>query len=514
MKRPVRIATLMLACALLLTACGPDAQATSTAPMSASSPESALTPAEATAAPTAPPRPTDPPTPTPAPRIAERVRVAGVDVGGQTADEAAASVKAALDELTQPLDLRVGEADLTLKPEEFGLSLPIDAMVAEAAQANAGARVPLQVEYDKDRLRTLLEGFAPQVSQPPQPVVLTSTETLSRSFALGPSQTLDIDAAIKAIDDRLHAPGSPRRITLQLSPRPAKPGAARPTPEQLQEQIRALAKGWKGVAGVYIYDLDHDQPVAALNERTAFSAASTIKVAIMLNAYISLKTFSAKQEEALTKMIVESDNLAANTVLAASVEGATTEAAFEGAELMSDRLASMGLKTTYLYIPFEATDFIQIYKPKFRTGPTRDGEPPYVDSGRYLRTSPYEMAQIYIWIAQCSEGKGPLLERFGKTLSAERCKEMIGRLEDNADTKRMVAGVAGGVRVAHKSGWMDDTQGDAGIVYSPGGNFVLVVYVYKEIVPNKTFLADEVAQPVIEAFARLVYSYYNPTVAP
>ena len=304
-----------------------------------------------------------------------------------------------------------------------------------------------------------------------------------------------------------------RRITLQLNPSPAKPGAARPAPEQLQEQVEALAKGWKGIAGVYVYDLDRDQPVAALNERTAFSAASTIKVAILLNAYISLKTFSDKQETALKKMIVESDNLAANTILAASVEGTTTEAAFEGAELMSDRLAGLGLKTTYLYIPFEATDFIRIYKPKFRTGPARDGEPPYVDSGRYLRTSAHEMAQIYIWIAQCSAGKGPLLERF-ETLSAERCQEMIDRLEQNADTKRMVAGMASGTKVAHKSGWMDDTQGDAGIVYTPGGNFVLVVYVYKEIIPNKTFLADEVAQPAIEAFARLVYSYYNPTVAP
>lgn len=508
MNRPGRITTLLLVCGALLTACGPGAQATGT-PTEAPTPTSA-----ATATPAASPTPTEPPTPTPAPTIADQVHVAGVDVGGQTPEQAAASVRAALAELTQPLDLRVGEQALTLKPEEFGLSLPVEAMIAEARAAERGARVALQITYDQQRLRTLLEGFAPQVALPPQTLVLTDTEALSRSFSLGPGQTLDIDAALKAIDERLRAPGSPRRITLQLSPTPAQPDAARPTPEQLQEQIEKLAKSWKGVAGVYVYDLDHDQQLAALNQRTAFSAASTIKVAIMLNAYISLSSFTDKQETALRKMIVESDNLAANTILAASVEGSTTEAAFEGAELMSDRLAELGLKTTYLYIPFEATDFIRIYKPRFRTGPERDGAAPFVDSGRYLRTSPQEMAQLYIWIAQCAAGKGPLLERFAETLSAERCEEMAARLEQNADTSRMVAGMPGGTRVAHKSGWMDDTQGDAGIVSSPGGNFVLVVYVYRAIIPNKTLLADEVARPAIAAFARLVYSYYNPAVAP
>ncbi len=503
MRTTLRGATLLIACALLLTACGPYAEATSGTTATSALPTQ---PPDPTAEPTAAPSPTAPPT------IARDVRVAGVNIGGKSPEEATATLTEAFEAVSQPLELRLDEATWTIQPEEIGLKLPIDAMVADAQAAAASARLPLQLDYDQTRLRDLLEQIAPDTARPAEMIVLTSTETLSRSFALVPAQRLDIDAAVKAIDRQLRDPDAPRRIELRLANDPAASVKARPTPEQLQEQIRALAQEWRGIAGIYVYDTGSAQPLAALNERTAFSAASTIKAAILLNSYITLKEFDEAERQDLENMIVESDNLAANDMLAASIGGTTTEQAFEGADEMSDRLASLGLETTYLYIPFEATDFIRIYQPSFRTGPERDGQPPYTDSGRYLRTTPVEIAQLYIWLDQCAADKGILLERFGDTLSAARCKEMIDRLEQNGDKTRIVAGVSDKATVAHKSGWMDDTQGDVGLVQSPGGNYVVAIYVYREIIPGKTFLADEVATPAITAFSRLIYSYYNPAV--
>jgi hypothetical protein len=53
-------------------------------------------------------------------------------------------------------------------------------------------------------------------------------------------------------------------------------------------------------------------------------------------------------------------------------------------------------------------------------------------------------------------------------------------------------------------------QADVGIVHSPGGDFLVAIYIYREIIPGRTYLADEVAAPVIASFARLVHSYFNP----
>ncbi len=487
--------TLFVALLLLLSACaGATTQAsppaTPTLPPPTAVPVIAPTAAPLTVAPTA------------VPALASDVLAAGVDLGGLAPDAARQKLADALAALTRPLEVQLGGQQITIKPEDIGFELALDEMLAQAQVAQPGARVPLAVRYDEAKLRAALAGLAQQNQAAPSIRLITSTDVFSRSFAVSGGTTLDMDAAVKQIDERLHAVGGARRVTLTPGP-----GAARPTSEQLQQQIEALAKEFKGTIGVYVYDLASGEQIAGLNERTAFTAASTIKVAIMLNAYINLPKLSAKQTEALKKMIVESDNLKANDVMAASAGGTTTEAAFEGAEQMSAMLSDLGLKNTFLYVPFESGDFIKLYKVKFKTGPKQGGEAPYISSSNTLRTTPYEMAQIYVYLEQCSRGQGVLLEKFSENLTADRCKEMIGWLEKNADAKRMVSGLPQGTRVAHKSGWIPpQVQGDVGIVRSPGGDFIVSIFVAQ---PGERY-ADKAVQGLIGDYARLVYSYYNP----
>jgi beta-lactamase class A len=432
------------------------------------------------------------------------VLAAGVDLGGLAPEEARQKLADALAALTRPLEVQLGDQKITLKPDEIGFELALSEMLDQAQAAKPGARVPLAVRYDEAKLRAALAGLAKQDQSAPSISVITSTDTFSRSFAVRGGATLDMDAAVKQIDERLRSVGGARRVTLSFGP-----GAARPTPEQLQQQIEAIAENYKGTVGVYVYDLASGEQIAGLNEHTAFTAASTIKVAIMLNAYINLPKLSAKQTEALKKMIVESDNLKANDVMAAAAGGTTTEAAFEGAEQMSAMLSDLGLKNTFLFVPFESSDFIKLYKVKFKTGPKQGGEAPFVTSSNTLRTTPYEIAQIYVYLEQCSRGQGVLLEKFSEHLTAKRCEEMIGWLKRNADDKRMMSGLPKGAEVAHKSGWIPpQVQGDVGIVRSPGGDFVVSIFVYQ---PGERY-SDKAVQGLIGSYARLVYSYYNPVL--
>jgi beta-lactamase class A len=441
------------------------------------------------------------------PTLAKGVLVAGVDVGGLTAEDARKKLEGALQPLLLPLELQAGASSTTLKPEDIGLELPLDTMLAQAQAAQPSGRVELQVNYDEARLRAVLGGMASSTGAPGAISVISDTKTISRSFRLaGGDMQVDVDAAVKQIDERLRSVGGVRRVTLPLAPMGGT--AARPTPEQLQEQVELMAKQWRGTSGVYVYDLASGQQIAGLNEKTAFTAASTIKVAIMLNAYVNLPKLSNKQQAALKKMIVESDNLRANDLLAAAAGGTTTDAAFDGANEMSAMLADLGLKNTFLYVPFESGDFIKLYKVKYKTGPKQGGEAPFIKASNTLRTTPFEMAQIYIDLEQCSKGQGVLLEKFPKTITADRCKEMIGWLETNGDHDRMISGLPKGTRVAHKSGWIPpEIQADAGIVRSPGGDFVVAIYLYQ---PGERY-SDEAVEGLVGSFARLVYSYYNPT---
>jgi beta-lactamase class A len=498
MPRFFRIVALFVAFSLALIACaGAEVQATAPDPTAPPAPSAAPAP---TAVPTSAPAPTAVPT------LAKGVLVAGVNVGGLTPEDARAKLAGALLPLLLPIELQAGAASTALKPEQIGLELPLDAMLAAAQAAQAGARIELQVTYDQAKLREALAGMTTQPEQPATITVISDTKAISRSFALeGGAIAVDVDAAAKLIDARLRAVGGVRRITLPLVA--AGGTAARPTPAQLQEQIELLLKGWKGTAGVYVYDLASGTPIAGLNEKTAFTAASTIKVAIMLNLFMQLPKLTPRQTAALKKMIVESDNLKANDLLAAAAGGTATESAFEGANQMSAMLADLGLKNTFLYVPFESGDFIKLYKTKFKTGPAKGGAAPFIKSSNTLRTTPFEMAQIYINLEQCSQGQGVLLEKYAENLSAARCKEMIGWLETNGDRTRMLAGLPKNAKVAHKSGWIPpEIQADAGIVRSPGGDFVIAIYLYQ---PGERY-PDSAVKNLLGSVARLAYSYYNP----
>jgi beta-lactamase class A len=514
MPRSLHVATLLVGLTLVLSGCtSPEAQAdapqptTSTGSEQTAPPTPTVTPV--TAAPTAPP--TAAPQPTAEATLPKGVLIAGVDVGGLTRAEARKKLEGALQPLLLPLEVQAGDASATLRPEDIDLELPLDTMLAAAEAAQPGGRVELQVIYDEARLRAALGGLITQSGGPAAISVISSTKAISRSFALaGSAMAVDVDAAVKQLDERLRSVGGARRVTLPLVRAGA---AARPTPAQLQEQIELMAKQWDGVAGIYVYDIASGNEIASLNKNTVFSAASTIKVAILLNAYAHVDSFTARQRRSLQDMVVASDNLAANTMLAAAVGGSGTEDALRGAEQMSAMLKELGLPHTYLYAPFEAIDYLGQKKIKIKLGPTRDGDPPYTDSGRALRTTPAEIAQIYRMVEQCSKGQGVLLEKFGKHLDPKRCQEMLDRLAQNGDSTRMRSGIPDKVRVEHKSGWIDDMQADAGIVRSPGGDFIVAIYLFQKDttgapLPDKLFLS------VIGSFARLVYTYYNPVPLP
>lgn len=459
--------------------------------------------------PTNPPQAAATQTPEPPSTFASGSSIAGIDVSGLTPEEAVEKLKNDLTLLKQPLELKIVDEQLSLTPEQIKLEVPVDELVAAAQsslQAGQPAEVDLSFSYDQSTVRSELEALALSVATPGVTRLITETDRYSRTFVFEPGLSLDIDAALEQIDQHLQG-DQQGTIELELVP----DGTPEPVSiAELQSTLETMAERWDGVVGIYLYDLQSGETVA-INEDVVFSGASVMKVPIMLQSYISLPELSDEERELMAEMIGKSDNMAANDLLAKVAGGQGTDIALEGVGIMNETLKSLGLEHTYQNLPYEAGEFlINVLGMKIPRGPAEEGVPPFTEADPYVRTTPKEIAQIFIWIYQCSNGEGILLERYGDSLTPERCAEMISWLEQNEDQIRMVAGFPEGTKVAHKSGWVEDMQADAGIVSTPGGDFVVALYFYQQ--QRNSYLADEYAAPIIAAFARLIYSAYNPTI--
>ncbi|NJO04708.1 MAG: hypothetical protein HC876_03780 [Chloroflexaceae bacterium] len=276
-------------------------------------------------------------------------------------DEAAAAAQLAEleQQLMLPLELEAGTVITTLRPLDIGLTLPIDSLLAEARQASetgAAARVALQVDYDTHALQARLDSFAAQLASTTPLNLLTETDTFSRSFVYTPALTINMEQAVQVIERRLASPLAARRVTLELVSDPDR--APEPVPlAQIQPQIEAMAALWDGIVGVYVYDLATGETIS-YNADTVFSGASVMKVPILLQAYANLPELTEKQRFWARTMILESDNLNANALLAASVGGAGTEDALVAVQQMTASLQQLGLQHTYQNLPYEAYEYL------------------------------------------------------------------------------------------------------------------------------------------------------------
>lgn len=481
--------------------------------------------------------------------------VADIDIGNLTMAEAASKLRIELEPVTQPLCLYIGTTfSTTITAEDIGLSVPIDDMLLDAYYQTQvpdsvapvqPVRMPLHIEYDATTLNQRIMTLAEQTTISPMLTVVTDTIPIDSNFArmtylqipgytYTPQQTIDVQETLEQIEAHLHKPHASHTIQLKLHATSTPSSPPRVSLAEIQHHFETLANQWTdGIVGVYLYDLATGEHIG-INERTVFSGASTMKAAILLHAYVRLPWLTQQHQYWRDLMIIHSDNIAANNMLAASVGGYTNSDAYIGTLEMSRMLQNLGFEHTYQHGPYAITppeyigvDYEHLYPVQSSDDPPpppedydlkdadnqpyssipQEGNPPYTNADTSLRTTPAEMSRVYLLINECRSGGGMLLNLYSKTLSPERCQEMLDVLAQNGDTNRMRAGLPPDTRVEHKSGWIDDMQADAGIVRTPGGDFILAVFVYG----NLYYLEDSVAHPLIASFAHVAYTAYNPT---
>jgi beta-lactamase class A len=449
------------------------------------------------------------------------MEIGGIKVGGLTQQGAADRLFQAY---SVPVEIHYGDAVIQAKPAALGFELDLEGMIAAAdAQRISqqfwsefwdylwnrlpeGAQVPLRYSVAEDRLRSYLTTeIAAHYDQPPaaaQPV------PGSTSFQPGKSGTvLDINRAVLLLEDALKSP-SARIVNLSLN-RVTPPRASFQNLQVLLKQVIDVSQ-FDGLVELYLLDLQNTQEIhfayrqgKTLQPDVAFTAASTIKIPIMVSAMRRLKEpLPAAAQDMLVKMIELSENDSSDALMREYINKET------GPLEVSKDMQTLGYKNTFLagYF-FDGAPLLKRF-----TTPANQRTDLKTNLDPYNQTTPAEMGQLLNDIYQCSEtGGGSLVAVFPGEFTQSKCKQMINYLILNKLPNLISAGLPEGTQIAHKHGWITDPSDgllhnmtDASIVYTPGGNFVLTVYVY-----TQNQLLFEPGNRLFANLAQATYNYFN-----
>jgi beta-lactamase class A len=239
------------------------------------------------------------------------------------------------------------------------------------------------------------------------------------------------------------------------------PASDRERVQKVLEEARKEIEDYKGVAGLYVKDLEEDSGYG-IRPDEQFFAASTIKIPIMVAVYrkvdegelefsqeveIQEEDWAAgagwlQWEKAGTKqtvgdllllMITQSDNVAANALVRT----------VGGADHVNEVARSMGAEDTVLYQKVSS----------------ERGAVPALDN----RSTPRDMATMMQQIAE------------GKAASEKSCGYMIDLMHENRLDWWLDEGLPPGVDAANKAGWLYRVYDEVGIVENDDRRYVIAI---------------------------------------
>ena len=157
--------------------------------------------------------------------------VRGVDIGGMTTEEAAATLEAELgDEASAPIPVTAGEATTEIVPEEAGLAVDWEATASQASglilrptELVAHLRGEVELEpittTDSEALVASLESLAEVAAVEPVEPRIRYSKTAEATYRAGvPGTLLDVPGAADLVSDAYFQPDTAPTLTLPMTP--------------------------------------------------------------------------------------------------------------------------------------------------------------------------------------------------------------------------------------------------------------------------------------------------------
>ncbi|NET51602.1 MAG: hypothetical protein F6K09_23695, partial [Merismopedia sp. SIO2A8] len=311
----------------------------------------------------------------------------------------------------------------------------------------------------------------------------SENSTEQTDTAVGTTTNIGIDPANALGASPLASSNALRTLDLNAFPK-------RQAYTELASQLDAMGQAQSGLfPGVFAIDLDTYNYVG-VNEAVTFSAASTIKVPVLIAFFQDVEQNKIRLDETMTmtaedvasgsgdmqwgavgdtytaietatKMIVISDNTATNMLIRR----------MGGAEVLNQRFRSWGLNLTQIRNPL----------------PDLEGT---------NTTSPSELTHLMAMVSE------------GKLLSMRSRDRMLDIMYRTQTATLLPAGIGGDAAIAHKTGDIGLMVGDTGLVDSPNGKRYAITILMRR--PHN----DNRAQELIRQMAGLIHEELQSPPSP
>ncbi len=455
------------------------------------------------------------------------VTVAGINVGQLSERNAVARWERAY---AEPILLIYsndsGEHPIQLHPDQVGWRISSEPMLAGALASGQGGGgfwrrflnfllgielsvsqdIPLVADYQDNALEAFLRDVAARYDDPPGSATF-DLQTLT-IYPGGSGYALDVGAAMPAVDSALRS-ASQRIVHLPVSPHGNQALGL--------ETLRALIinyldsrgfiyDGQGTVASVYILDLQSGDEISILGD-VAYSAASTIKMPIIIEYFRQLSREPTPGESWLiTNSLLCSNNSSSNLIM--EIVGGND--IFTGLRRVNNSLQSISASNTYITAPFylgvEGQELGSIQAPATSPNQTFSTEP-----DPFNQTTAADMGAIFSLLYDCAHYDSGLALMFpAGQITQQECRRMLEVTSANDLERLLQGGIPPDVRISHKNGWIFDTVGDAGIVYSPNGrHYAISVFLWE----RAEFQDYEKLWPLVEEISRAAWNFFNPDTA-
>ena len=428
----------------------------------------------------------------------------------QTIDEAVTQLET---DLQQPVTLNYLTSAVTLEPTAIDFTFDItetkrlaqDARMRSSSlsdflrhlilQPPATRDIPVVASYSDEKARAFLADVATRRDEPPRsPAPQIDQLTLTPGQ---PGHLLNIVDSMPPLEDALKS-AQQRTAELVVEDKAAPP----PTLDQLQQLLQARLATFQGAASVFVKDLQTGEELH-INPNVPFSGGGVMKLPIVAEIYRKYElpldiTTTQRLTAALT---TELSNLPANQLLNQIGDGNT----FAGAATTTASLANLGLRNSYLAQPYDQpiTATVGISTPANTTPPLNTNASPAI------QTTASDIGLLWEMIDQCSQSGGALLVVYPNQFSPIECRQLIDLLQANTPTDipaLLNSRLPAQAESAHRPGGNFDTRGDAALVRSPGGDYILVVFLNTA---NQNF-DWAVADLIMADLSKAAYNYFNP----
>jgi hypothetical protein len=446
------------------------------------------------------------------------VSAAGIPLQGQTQEQARETLEEMIvAPLSQPIGLQYVTDTVVLLTSDVNMEIYVDEMVWEAYTLGRGEEpefwdgyfkflteglqpvnedIPLLYSYDPAMLKDFLTETARDKDQPlreVQPI----TDTLS--FRPGkPGRRLDVDGSLPVVEASLTSPEQ-REVALLVDVLEPAP----PDIEMLHSMLQHRIDEFAGMVSIYVSDLSTGDRIE-INPNIIYSGMSVVKLGVMVETFLHAEGAELDQEtqDMMLKVVTDptGSNFWANLLLGLIGDGSQ----MEGCRRYNARMDELGLMSTFIREPYRLETEGSLRGPGLASLPLLQG-PIAANPDPLIQTSAHDMGALLEMIYDCSRGKGRLLEDYPGSITAENCQLILDDLKQNPVRTMIGAGIPEDTPLAHKHGFAYDTHADAGVVFSEGGDYVLVQFQYAPT----DWLVWALSQPVFEDVSFATYNFFN-----